>query len=647
MTEHKPTVDALLGEVLEHHVAILGKTGSGKTSTGKVAIERAVRAGARVCILDPVKSDWWGLTSGGDGHAFGGLPFCILGGPHAHVPMTSSAGAAVAELVAGGAMPLSIVDMADFEPGGLARFFVDFAPVLLRKMKGVLYLVLEEAHLFAPKERSGIGQENLLIHYAKTIATAGRSKGIRLVLVTQRTQALHNAMLGSCETLIAHRLTAPADQDPVLKWLAANLTKERRDVVASSLSSLKTGEAWICSGESATNERVKFPPITTYDNSATPTGNSDHGHAVAATPVDLETIRGLLADAVETIKANDPKTIKAETERAYAALLDCRQRLEEETRRREMLECGADWYGLKEERDSLRGQLETAEAEWKRLDTLYRAENARLKVATTAYRVARGQLESLRANIDAALAELDHIVAQADEDVIDCEVQADADSRPLPDSTVEVYKEPRIVDVVDDGERFRAEGYTPSFMRRALSDDAVARTRAEAPRGTATKSDAKVLNAVAWWKSAGINAPTRHQVAFVAGYTVNGHFNNICSGLRSAGLLDYPSGGGLSLTAAGGAMARRPRTALTREALRDAVAEVLKGDAPRRIFLTVFNAGRTLTREQLASATGYTVNGHFNNMVGSLRGLGVIDYPHGGGVALGRMFDSLGKGGAR
>lgn len=46
--------------VLAHHTAVLGKTGSGKTSTAKLIVEQAVAEGARVCILDPIKSDWWG-----------------------------------------------------------------------------------------------------------------------------------------------------------------------------------------------------------------------------------------------------------------------------------------------------------------------------------------------------------------------------------------------------------------------------------------------------------------------------------------------------------------------------------------------------------------------------------------------------------
>lgn len=294
--------------ILTQHIAILGKTGAGKSSTAKLLIEQVVAEGARVCILDPIKSDWWGLTSSANGnHA--GLPFHILGGPRGHVPLHASAGKAIGEIVASGALPLSIIDMADFEPGGQAKFFVDFAPTLLRKMRGVVYLVIEEAHLFAPKERSGVGAENLSIHWAKTLATAGRSKGVRLVLVTQRTQALHNALLGSCDTLIAHRLTAPADQEPVTKWLKANTTKEILQQVATSLASLKTGQGWICSGEAKLFELRQFPRISTYDNTATPTGDGAD-QVVKTAPVDPEKLRAIIGDAVKEAVANDPRELK-------------------------------------------------------------------------------------------------------------------------------------------------------------------------------------------------------------------------------------------------------------------------------------------------------------------------------------------------
>ena len=261
-------------------------------------------------MLDTVKSDWWGITSSANGKHQRGLPFKILGGPRGHLAIAHRLpGKVIGQPVDPATSPLSIIDMADFEAGGIQKFFVDFAPSLMRNMKGVVYLVIEEAHEVAPKERAGFGAENLAIHYAKKLATAGRSRGIRLIVATQRVQSLHNAVLGSCETVIAHRLTTPADQDPALKWLKANADKETQEKVASSISSLPTGTGWMCSGEAKVFECVQFPKFHTYDNTATPTGDGEEV-SVKTAPVDQDELRSILGEAVEEQKANDPAELK-------------------------------------------------------------------------------------------------------------------------------------------------------------------------------------------------------------------------------------------------------------------------------------------------------------------------------------------------
>jgi hypothetical protein len=307
-------------EALAVHTAILGMTGGGKTSTAKLAIEEIVARGARVCILDPVKSDWWGITSSADGLR-PGLPFSIIGGPRGHVPLHSGAGKALAEIVARGDLKHSIIDMREFEPGGHAKFFADFAHTLLQRIRGVLYLVIEEAHLFAPKERSGMGVETHAIHYAKMLATAGRSTGIRLMLLSQRVQALHNALLGSCATLIAHNLSAPADQEPVVKWLMANAGKELGKEIAASLATLPTGTGWLCNGPHKIFRRVAFPRISTYDNTKTPE-DDDSVADVTTAPIDMSMLRAVIGTAVEEAKANDPEELKkqiADLQRKLAA----------------------------------------------------------------------------------------------------------------------------------------------------------------------------------------------------------------------------------------------------------------------------------------------------------------------------------------
>lgn len=300
---------AIPDAVLEQHLGILGKTGRGKSTTGKVCVEQVYDQEFRVCILDTLKSDWWGITSSADGRR-PGLPFHILGGPHAHLPLTSSSGKTIADLVARGQLRHTIVDMAEFEPGGQMRFFAEFAPRLMSRMKGVLYLVIEEVHILAPKERAGMGHENMSIHWAKVLATAGRSKGIRLIVLSQRTQAVHNAVLGSLDSMIVHGMTAPADMEPVVKWLKANnKDKARNSEIENSLSDLLPGQAWLCSSQARVFERVQIPRARTYDNTKAPTDDEEL-REVKTAPVDLEQLRALLGKAAAEAEASDPGVLR-------------------------------------------------------------------------------------------------------------------------------------------------------------------------------------------------------------------------------------------------------------------------------------------------------------------------------------------------
>jgi hypothetical protein len=119
--------------------------------------------------------------------------------------------------------------------------------------------------------------------------------------------------------MIAHRLTAPADQEPVKKWLKANVSKEIFDKVSTSLAGLKTGSSWICSGEAQVAELVQFPKIGTFDNSATPTGD-EASQEIKTAPVDQDKLRTIIGTAVKEAEADDPKALRAELTRLKAEL---------------------------------------------------------------------------------------------------------------------------------------------------------------------------------------------------------------------------------------------------------------------------------------------------------------------------------------
>lgn len=554
--------------VLAQHSAFLGKTGSGKTSTAKKAVEQILQENpaARVCVLDPTKSDWWGMTSSADGRR-PGLPFCILGGPRGHVPLHDSAGKAIGELVASGDLPLSIIDMSDFNAGGLQKFFNDFAPALMRRMRGVVYLVIEEAHEFAPKERAGIGAENLAIHNAKKLATAGRSKGIRLMVVTQRTQALHNAVLGSCDTMIAHRLTAPADQEPVKKWLKANVDKATFERVSTSLSSLKTGTAWLCSGEAQVADLVQIPKISTFDNSATPTGDMAD-QQVQTAPVDRDRLRAIIGDAVRQAEQDDPSRLRAEIAR-LTALTKAPTNIPDATQ-----------IAAAEQRGYSRGFALAERQIRPQFEALKQLAASTVKSFSDAY----------QANI---LGEKLDLVALA-----------------FPPSGSPAR---------DTASAPKSPASTPAARKPspAASGDGAVQPR-----------EMKVLEAIARWKSIGFAQPSRVQVAFLAGYTASGGgYRNILGALRTSGHLNYPNSEALELTETG-VSATSHIDSFSRQDLAAGITQVLDPREKRVLDQIMAHYPKRVSRAAVASETGYEpTGGGYRNILGKLRSVGLIQYP--------------------
>jgi hypothetical protein len=581
--------------VLAQHMGVVGKTGSGKTSTAKLCVEQVARGDARVCILDPIKSDWWGLTSSADGKR-AGLPFDILGGPRGHVPLHAAAGKAIGELVGSGALPLSIIDMADFGPGEHARFFIDFAQSLFKNARGIVHLVVEEAHMFAPKERSGVGQENLSVHWMKRIATGARSKGIRLMVCTQRLQELHNAVLGSCESVIVHRLTLPADQEPLLKWLKGNTDKATTETIASSLSSLKTGEGWICSGELKLLERRQFPRIKTFDNSATPTGDGA-ALEVKTAPVDQDKLRSLIGDAVKEAEANDPKKLK--------------ERIAE--LERELTTNGPAITGAAETIERLQGN---AEELGKALEQST-AEVGRLKAIATAQwdsiKDCSRWIEAQKGRIHAAHGLLTH-----------------AENEPLPlavnPADVEEFAPPDPGPAI--GSVSAAIDRIPSSVRREPATLRIAqpsRPRPAQAEGGIPGPHQKILNSLAWWESVGVAAPTAAQVAFVAGYSPGtGTMNTYFGAMVSAGLI-VRDRGIVQLTPDGHKHAQRPQRRPTLQALHEQLRGVLDGPCGKVLDAVIARHGRPAPADEIAKDAGYSPGtGTMNTYFGRMTSLGLI-----------------------
>ena len=293
-------------EILAQHVAVLGKTRSGKSSVMRGLVEHLLERQQPVCIIDP-KGDWWGIKLAADGKR-PGYPVVIFGGEHGDLPINEHAGAHVAELFATGNRPC-LIDLGGWMVGQRTRFWIEFASTLFKHTKGQRWLVVDEVHNFAPKGKVFDADAGKALHWTNRIASEGLGKGVSMLFASQRPQKVHNDTLTSAETLIAMRVLHPSDRGAVADWIKGCGDSEGSEVL-SSLAQMDRGEGWVWSPEIGFGpKRVKFPMFETYD-SFRPQTLEDTKKLKGWAEVNLDDVRAKLAAVVEQAKADDPRELR-------------------------------------------------------------------------------------------------------------------------------------------------------------------------------------------------------------------------------------------------------------------------------------------------------------------------------------------------
>jgi hypothetical protein len=608
-------------ETVTQTIAILAKRRAGKSYTMRRLVEQLFKAGQQVVLVDP-KGDQWGLRSAADGKA-PGLPIVILGGERGDVPLESSAGEIVAKLVVEERVSV-LLDLSLFRKHEVATFMTAFLENLYRLKAKEVYrtpvmLVIDEADAVAPQKPQK-GEERML-GAAEDIVRRGGQRGIGCVLVTQRSAVLNKNVLTQAQVLIVLRTIAPQDLAAMKAWIDVHGDEEQGRTLMDSLPSLPTGDAWFWSPGWPTVEgifkRVHVLPIETFDSGASPAPGVKPVEPKNLADVDLNALKGQMAATIEKAKADDPRELRKQIADLKKELSKPGQIVPTGTNSSKPILTDADrallekWTGaIAESMKSSAFVLEQADV---RLDRLVQKAIAEyLQTIRTVSLEQAGMLEQLFDRIGIRKI-LDKLATVQPAQAIS---RHPVSTRAIPTSRSSAATRP-------------AETRAPRVSDRP------------GVAGDLNKAEQRILDALAWWRSAGVEEPTRIQVAFVARYTVNGHFNNTVGALRSKDLVDYPSSGGIRLTTAGAAAAYAPEEGPTRDELIERVLAVLRTEPQQRIFKAIVAAGQDISREELAAATRYTVNGHFNNTVGSLRSLGVIDYPSKGGVRLADLFEAL------
>lgn len=282
--------DVIPDDALDSDIAIIAKKGRGKTYTAKGIVERLLKMQRRVLVLDPL-AVWWGLKTSADGER-AGFPIAVFGGPHGDMPINEGMGRPLARILANENLP-AVVDMSMMTKSAWQRLVGDLLDELFTHNRLPLWIVLEEADVFAPQQPRE-GDSARVLGEVDRIARRGRAFGFRLISITQRPAKLHKDVLTQLSTLIALGVTSPQDRDAIKSWVEGNADRDTAKGVMDSLATLPVGEGWVWAPDHDLLTRTRFPKITTLDTSATPKAGEKRIEPKTLAEIDLKAVREAL-----------------------------------------------------------------------------------------------------------------------------------------------------------------------------------------------------------------------------------------------------------------------------------------------------------------------------------------------------------------
>lgn len=487
---------------LDGRIAIVGISGSGKSTTAKGGVERLLEQGRRVCVVD-LLDGWWGLRLKRDGRT-PAYPVAIFGGQHGDLPLTEHAGALIGQAVAQ-SEGSTIVSLSELDgDAARRRFALAFFNALYNANRAPLHLVIDEADFYAPQNPPkgggrevmyGEGPAPLLLNRVKEIAARGRMRGFRCWPITQRPAKLHKDVLSQADTLIAMQLTSWQDRNAIEGWIGDQGDKDVGKAILASLPSLQLGQGVLWSPRIGVLEATHFPLPATYDSSRTP-GYGEKATSVELKPIDLGALREKMGKVEAEAKANDPAELRKEIARLKAEV-------------------------AKKPAPVAAPSPVTVNAKPDQIEAAFK------RGVASAERARHNQAKPLRALLDKTPGKVTAAIAQLDGVMADLTVIA-----------AELAKVPEVADTPAPAVVARA---VVRDTARAMERAAVpARQPSAPPTDGLTGPEQRILDALAWWRAAGVEQPARVQVATVARYSATStSFTNPLSALFDGVLIKW------------------------------------------------------------------------------------------------------------
>src|SRR6185503_8837239 len=233
----------------------------------------------------------------------------VFGGLHGDLPLTPESGALVANILVDRRIS-AILDVSQMIDAEINRFSTAFGDRFFQRMKSkpnAVHLFLEECQEFLPQNTMK-GEERKL-HVFQRIAKQGRNFGIGVSLLSQRPQEINKKALNMTEVMFAFQMTGPHERKAIESWIADK--GEDLDIVGQ-LPKFKVGKPHVWSPQwLGISKQISILKKKTYDASATPEFGS-HEAARSLTPVDVATIKEAMQETIKQIEADDPTALKRE-----------------------------------------------------------------------------------------------------------------------------------------------------------------------------------------------------------------------------------------------------------------------------------------------------------------------------------------------
>lgn len=505
----------------------------------------------------------------------------------------------------------AICDLSELPAHDRVRFVRYFCEALVAapaSLRHPVLVVIDEAHHFVPE----VGQAESAAAVIDLV-TRGRKRGLCAVLATQRLAKVHKDATAELINVLVGRTGQDIDQKRAADILGFSGSDARR-----GLRDLDPGEFYAF-GPAISREVIRFK---VGDVLSRHPQVGEHGFTP---PPPTDEIRDVLAQLAD---------LPAEAEEEARTVEDLRRQLL--ASQRELTQAKNAQPPAPHQKLEEITQLETDV--WRLQGELRQQEKVVTYLKEQLLQMPKDAADLLSQVADDMLNEI------AMKEAIDAETRTapagsddqGAAARGRDGRAPAPPKRPPLQDRPGDPERRggRAAGVLPSARPGRVGQGEGGSGEAEL-----TGPQRRILNAIAWLESLGIDEPEQTAVAFLADYKYGtGAFNNARGSLRAAGLVEYV-GKNIRLTDAGRPLAETPDAPLTNEELHAHVLGRLEGPH-QRILQPLLDAWPdAMSNEDLADAARYVAGtGAFNNARGRLRSLGLITYPSPG---LARATDLL------